>query len=187
MDVLCEKLETKVKSTIQKEIMRDGFFLKKRNVLVIVVSMFYWIMCWLFCNNWYLILLAHYQNKSWLRCHDHIFLGYQNNVSSSWWTESTVRRNRGNLRLGKVFNLWFFIQTDCGHSVLSGLQAFLYHQALLLDAFSSTHEEKRYKTIRFGLPVFWDNALLSSYCTLNSSEQEVLNVWYKCVDVLVLL
>ena len=29
VDVLSEKLKTKVKSTIQKEIMRDGFFRKK--------------------------------------------------------------------------------------------------------------------------------------------------------------
>ena len=41
VDVLSEKLETKVKSSIRKEIMRGGFFLKKRNVLPIVVSMFY--------------------------------------------------------------------------------------------------------------------------------------------------
>ena len=125
VDVLCEKLETKVKSSIRKEIMRDGFFRKKRNVLVIIVSMFYWIMCWWFCNNWYSILLAHYPNESWLRCHDHMLLGYQNSVSSSRWTEYTVRRNRGNLRLGKVLNLWFFVQTDSGHSVLFGCQAFL--------------------------------------------------------------
>ena len=141
-----------------------SFWRKER--LANIVSMFYWIMCWAFCNNCYSILLAHYPNKSWLRCHDHILLGYQNNVSSSRWVEYTVRRNRSNLRLEKVLNLWFFIQTDCGHSVLFGSQAFLKQQALLLNAFSSTHEEKWYRTIQFGLLVFWNNALLSSYCTL---------------------
>ena len=125
VDVLSEKLETKVKSSIRKEIMRGGFFLKKRNVLAIVVSVFYWIMCWLFCNNCYSILLPHYSDESWLRSHDHIFLGYQKSISSPQWIECTVRRNRGNLRLGKVLNLWFFVQTDCGHSVLFGWQAFL--------------------------------------------------------------
>ena len=125
VDVLSEKVKTKVKSTIRKEIMRGGFFLKKVNVLAIVVSMLYWIMCWSFCNNCHSILLVHYPNNSWLRCHDHIFLGYQKSISSSRWAECTVRRNRGNLRLGKVLSLWFFIQTDCGHSVLFGCRAFL--------------------------------------------------------------
>ena len=105
---MSEKSETKVKSSIRKEIMRNVFFLKKRNVLAIIVSMFYWTICWSFCNNCHSILLPHYPNEPWLRCHDHIFLGYQNNVSSSRWTECTVRRNRGNLRLGKVLNLWIF-------------------------------------------------------------------------------
>ena len=65
VDVLSEKLETKVKSSIRKEILIDSFFLKKRNVLAIIVSMFYWIMCWLFCNNCHSILLAHYPNEYW--------------------------------------------------------------------------------------------------------------------------
>ena len=163
---MSEKSETKVKSSIRKEIMRNVFFLKKRNVLAIIVSMFYWTICWSFCNNCHSILLPHYPNEPWLRCHDHIFLGYQNNVSSSRWTECTVRRNRGNLRLGKVLNLWIFYSNGLWHSVLFGCQAFLYHQALLLNVFSSPHEGKRYQTIQFGLPVFWGNALLSSYSTL---------------------
>ena len=41
VDVLSEKSETKVKSSIRKEIMSDVFFLKKRSVLAIIVSMFY--------------------------------------------------------------------------------------------------------------------------------------------------
>ena len=182
VNVLSKKLETKVKSSIRKEIMRGGFFLKKRNVLAIVVSVFYWIICWSFCNNCHSILLAHYPNECWLRCHDYIFLGYQKNISSSQWTECTVRRNRGNLRLGKVLDLWFFVQKDSGHSVLFGWEAFLWHQVLLLNAFSSTHEGKWYKTIQFGLPVFWDNALLSSYCTLwtlpnKKCSMFITNMW----------
>ena len=157
--------------------MRDCFFLKRRNISTIIVSLFYWTMCWLFCNNCHSILLAHYPNESWLRCHDHIFLGYRNNVSSSRWTECTVRRNRGNLRLGKVLDLWFFIQTDCGTAFCLVVRLFSTTKLCFSTYFRQRMRRSDTKHT-ICCQYFETRSFVKLLHSLNSSEQEVLIVWY---------